>query len=176
MKKCFKCNKEKPINDFYKHPAMPDGHLGKCKECTKKDVKKREKELRKNPEYVEKERKRGREKYYRLNYKNKPVDTIINKRAAQRWREKYPEKYIASCRTTELKPKVKGNHLHHWSYNEEHYKDVIELKRNDHYTAHRYMIYDQERMMYRTLDLVLLDTKEKHIKYIEEMIIKDKYN
>lgn len=39
MKKvCFKCEKEKDIGDFYKHPKMGDGHLGKCKECTKKDV------------------------------------------------------------------------------------------------------------------------------------------
>ncbi len=37
-KKCFKCNKEKDLNEFYKHNKMCDGHLGKCKECTKKDV------------------------------------------------------------------------------------------------------------------------------------------
>jgi hypothetical protein len=37
-KKCFKCGKVKPIDHFYKHPAMGDGHLGKCKGCTKKDV------------------------------------------------------------------------------------------------------------------------------------------
>ena len=35
---CFKCNKELSIDDFYKHPAMGDGYLGKCKTCTKKDV------------------------------------------------------------------------------------------------------------------------------------------
>jgi len=38
-KKCFKCNNVKPLLDFYKHPQMPDGHVGKCKECNKKDVK-----------------------------------------------------------------------------------------------------------------------------------------
>lgn len=34
-KNCFKCNIEKPLTDFYKHPETTDGRLGKCKECTK---------------------------------------------------------------------------------------------------------------------------------------------
>lgn len=39
-KRCFKCLCEKPFESFYKHSAMGDGRLGKCKECTKTDVKK----------------------------------------------------------------------------------------------------------------------------------------
>lgn len=38
LKKCFKCGDEKPLVDFYKHKNMADGHLNKCKQCTKEDV------------------------------------------------------------------------------------------------------------------------------------------
>lgn len=56
VKTCFKCNVEKPITDFYVHPAMGDGRLGKCKECTKRDVSQN---YRKNIEhYREYERER----------------------------------------------------------------------------------------------------------------------
>ena len=39
MKTCFKCGDEKELNAFYKHPKMPDGHVNKCKECNKRDVR-----------------------------------------------------------------------------------------------------------------------------------------
>jgi hypothetical protein len=37
-KQCKKCLKTRPIDDFYKHPRMADGHLSKCKECARADV------------------------------------------------------------------------------------------------------------------------------------------
>lgn len=37
-KTCFKCQQSKPIDDFYRHPRMGDGRLGKCKSCTRSDV------------------------------------------------------------------------------------------------------------------------------------------
>lgn len=39
MKKCFKCGIEKLLTEFYKHSKCKDGHLNKCKECTREDVK-----------------------------------------------------------------------------------------------------------------------------------------
>lgn len=39
-KVCFKCRRQLPLDEFYRHQAMSDGHLGKCKDCAKADVKK----------------------------------------------------------------------------------------------------------------------------------------
>lgn len=66
-KTCFKCNKEKPLEDFYKHPDTADGRLGKCKECTKRDVASNR--LKRSEQYAEYERKRytGRGHRY-INY------------------------------------------------------------------------------------------------------------
>lgn len=39
LKTCFKCGIAKPRTEFYRHPAMGDGLLGKCKRCTRLDVR-----------------------------------------------------------------------------------------------------------------------------------------
>lgn len=39
-KKCFKCKEILSLDNFYTHPEMLDGHVNKCKECNKHDVRK----------------------------------------------------------------------------------------------------------------------------------------
>lgn len=36
---CICCSAEKPLEDFYKHPQMANGRLGRCKECHKREIK-----------------------------------------------------------------------------------------------------------------------------------------
>lgn len=168
-KTCFKCGQTKPRTEFYPHPQMGDGLLGKCKDCTKKDTKERTDALMKNPEWAAKEAARHREKARRLGNK-KPTREASRKRTAMN-RSKYPEKVRANSAVQRFPVAVKGNHLHHWSYRPEHQKDVMELTPRQHGKAHRFIVYDQERSMYRRVDSgELLDTRAKHSAFIMEMI------
>ncbi len=151
---------------FYIHKAMGDGHLNKCKDCTKLDVSNRYNKLSKDKNFIELERKRGRNKYRRLYVgmgKSNPSSNI-------RYYQKYPEKKKASSACSHLVID-NGMEKHHWSYNDEHFKDIIPLTKKEHMKAHRFIIYDPERKMYRSVkDLLLLDTKEKHLQFISDCI------
>ena len=134
MKKCFKCKLEKPVDDFYAHPHMADGYLGKCKECTKGDVRKHRAENDSVREY-------DKRRYY-----NDPKRREQNQQNAKRWRQENPEGYKAQClthsavRSGRLKRKSCekcGNdktHAHHEDYSKP--LDVIWLCARCHHRHH----------------------------------------
>ena len=173
-KVCRKCNIEKNISLYYPHKKSKGGYLAQCKKCVNDKNSKYFKAMKENPEFLELTRLKGREKYYRLGYNEKYKPSLEKKREMLlKYKKKYPEKTKGRTATKRMKPQVKGNHLHHWSYNEPHFKDVIELTVLEHNKAHRYMVYDPERKMYRRVDNnILLDTKESHIEFINSL--KDK--
>lgn len=97
MKTCFKCNKEKPLKEFYRHKKMADGHLNKCKACTKRDVSAN---YRDNIDhYKEYERGRAMQKH-RVELRNRYQATDAGKasiRASKlKWDRRNPIKRAAS--------------------------------------------------------------------------------
>jgi len=164
---CKVCHKELDISEFYEHKKMEDGHLNKCKSCCKAYEAHQQSLKRQNPIWMEKEKERSRKKYHRLNYKEKyPYKKNDNNK---RYEERYPEKKAATNATANMKRK-EGYNLHHWSYKPEHQLDVLELSIEQHYAVHRHTVYDQEQMMYRSKDGVLLDTKESYLEYVKQFI------
>lgn len=172
-KVCFRCLVEKPLTDYYTHKAMGDGHLNKCKECTKSDTKKRTEVLSADPKWVDKEKERHREKYHRLEYRERHKPTSEAKKAiTSRYSEQFPEKVRCRNFTGALRRQLnlpRTKEVHHWNYNIGFELDVIVLDRADHYFLHRFIEYDQSVMMYRTKSGDLLDTKEKHSDYFASL-------
>ena len=92
-KQCFKCSIMKPLEDFYTHPAMADGHLGKCKVCTRKDsTDRRNNKLEEVRAY---DRERGflpHRVEARQEYAQTPAGKAKLRQGSKRWAERNPQK------------------------------------------------------------------------------------
>ena len=156
---CFKCGLLKPLNDFYQHDKMKDGHLNKCKDCTKNDVHIRDTLLREDFKYCEKERLRSKEKYHRLNYKEK------------QFLQHKSKPYINSV-TKNIHRKLKlqqNQNAHHWNYN--FLDDVIVVDRKIHKKLHT-MILLHSDLYFTNKKTGNIMNKKDHIDMINEIILK----
>jgi hypothetical protein len=61
--KCILCGVEKDLSHFYKHPQMANGHLGRCKDCHRSEIK------RNRDENIDRVRAYDRERSKTLNRK-----------------------------------------------------------------------------------------------------------
>ncbi len=99
--------------------------------------------------------------------KDNMLSGVLTPAQMDKYKSIYPEKTIAKYHIRYADKPFNDAEAHHWSYNEEHYKDVIWLNQKQHMKSHRFIVYDQERKMYRRCDNnELLDTKEVHEKFI----------
>lgn len=121
-KQCFKCGEIKFLSMFYRHPQTADGHLNKCKECTKLDVR----EHRKNNDSVrEYDRIRAKEKRRSKNHK---IRTQI-------WKKDNPDrvkahaklKYAVDCGKIKRMPCEKCGNIKSVGHHDD-YKKPLEVR------------------------------------------------
>jgi hypothetical protein len=83
MKTCFKCGERQPLSEFYKHAQMADGHLNKCKTCTKSDVWHHRRDHADSVRAYDRRRAKD------------PLRIADGSRRTAEWRKKYPERWAA---------------------------------------------------------------------------------
>lgn len=96
MKVCFKCNIEQPYTEFYKHKAMGDGYLNKCKSCTKSDANKhREDNIEKIRDYDRNRPNKSERAKQSGEYHRTEKGAAVHLKSNQNYRAKFPERYKA---------------------------------------------------------------------------------
>lgn len=133
-KSCFKCGRTLPIEMFYRHPQMGDGHINKCKECTALDVRLHRE---KNGDDI---RRRDRARSVGKN-RSKGGDKYKTRRAAQSlfWHAIERGKIIKPlfCVRCWSAGRIHG---HHYDYSKA--LDVVWLCESCHATEHMNRAYD----------------------------------
>ena len=90
-KRCFKCEQVKPLSSFYKHKMMADGHLNKCKDCTKADTRKN---YRENADYYKEYDRIRDQSESRKAAKQRYIQTPEGRAAAQRAKDKWQDNNV----------------------------------------------------------------------------------
>jgi hypothetical protein len=157
MKVCRGCGELKELKEYYAHKQMSDGHLNKCKCCVKSRVSThRSDNIGKVQEYDRNRpnhRERVEDAKQRYKDKRKQGDAEFLEKDRLRCKTdqlKHPLKYLARNKLSHsirdgniIKPEecmhcgsseqLQG---HHWSYEEEHWLDVIWLCTSCHGKEH----------------------------------------
>jgi len=97
FKRCFKCLDNLPLDSFYKHSKMGDGHLNKCKQCTKNDATKNRLERIEYYRAYDKARASQPKRVLARQYYMKTEEgKIAHARANANWSFKHPNRRKAS--------------------------------------------------------------------------------
>ncbi len=121
MKTCRKCERSKPLGEFYRHKRMADGHLNFCMDCVRKRV------ARHREKNVERIRAYDRDRGFRVYDRKKVTARNAVKVAIDRGDLK-----VKPCERCGF---ALGVHAHHEDYDKP--LEVVWLCRTHHAERHR---------------------------------------
>jgi hypothetical protein len=107
MKRCRRCGKPKPLEDFYRHPQMRDGRMNICKVCHRAAV--RANRRRRIDYYREFDRQRANQPYRveaRRQYQTTAAYKLSHAISAAKYREHNPQ--MVRAWNAVAKAKAKG--------------------------------------------------------------------
>lgn len=168
MKKCSKCKEVKQLREFHKDSGRTDGIDTTCKSCKKEKDRLKHLRLRETPEYREANKLRCKE--WCDDMRNDPEYKEKESKRGKERQKDCPEKRSAYHRSVfHIKCPV-GFERHHWSYKIENAIDVFILPLEIHREIHCYLVFDKKELCYRTTTGDLLDTRSKSEYYYNKLL------